>query len=339
MPILTPTNTAASSVTPQKLINYARTFDWAVPTVGLAGYSTEPTLSFCNEIIQKIMAMNNPWKWNSYAAPVFYTQPYQQDYPTNISANTMGWLEAATFVDINNTSTPKPQPQIQCVARLQPTFRLGIPTQVCWIMNRNAQTATWPGNNTVYQDPLNANGGGPGSNPRTAIIDPNGNLQVVTSYGTTLASGIPSWPSAGANQGTTTSDGTVVWTVQDPNGVAFRIDALASNGSNVWQMNLLYQQKPPLITTLQQTFAPVPDDLEYLVKQGFLAYCYKKADKNTFKEEYVQWLEDIQTALGASDREVQTFGISPLDPLQGTAGSGTGATGYPGWPNWGSGGY
>ena len=68
--------------------------------------------------------------------------------------------------------------------------------------------------------------------------------------------------------------------------------------------------------------------------------CYKKADKNTFQVEFKQWLMDIQTALVESDREIQSFGISPLDPIQGAGGMGpAGGYGYPGWPGWSSNGY
>ena len=109
-------NTNSSTITPQYLIKYARTFDWCRPVVGEVGYTQEPALSFANDIMQKIIAQNNPWKWNSYQVPVFYTQPYQQDYPTSVSQDAMGWCESGTFIDINNTQTPKPQPLWRSVA-------------------------------------------------------------------------------------------------------------------------------------------------------------------------------------------------------------------------------
>ena len=80
----------------------------------------------------------------------------------------------------------------------------------------------------------------------------------------------PIWPAAKAPAGTITNDGTVVWTVVDPNGIAFRLDRLATYGSEVWQMKPAYQRKPPNITNLSQTFYPIPDDLSYLIKQGFI---------------------------------------------------------------------
>lgn len=330
-------NTSSSTFTVQNLIDYARVYDFCIPTVGVAGYDDEPALSFANDIMQKIIAKNNPWKWNSYPTPVFYSQPYQQDYPTSISANTIGWLESATFTDINNPAgTPQYfiKPPLQCVARLLPTYVVGIPSEICWIMNQNAQTGTWPGPGMLYLNPLISQGGGPGNNPLTAITDTNGNIQVVTTYGTT-GSTEPTWPAAEAQAGTTTQDGSVVWTVQDPNGIAFRVNMLATYGSNVWQFNVTYQQKAPLITSLTDTFAPIPDDLQYLIKQGFLAFCYKKSDKATFQTEYAQWLADIQQALEQTDREAQTFGIYPADSLQNTGGgSGVGTYGYPGFWGW-----
>ena len=337
MPVISQNPTGPSTLTIQNLIDYVRCFDWCVPTVGLAGYDDEPSLSFANDIIQKIIAKNNPWKWNSYVAPVFYTQPYQQDYPTNIPSSTMGWLESATFTDINNpagTSQYFVQPPIQCVARLLPTYVIGIPDEVSWLLNRNAQTGVWPGPNQLYQPPLISEGGGPGSNPLTAITDTNGNIQLVTTYGET-GNVEPTWPYAQTSPGITTQDGTVVWTVMDPLGVAFRVNRLATYGSNVWQFNITYQQKPPLLTQLTQTFAPVPDELQFLIKQGFLAYCYKKADHKTFQTEYAQWLEDIQEALEESDRETQTFGFYPSQALQSPGGgAGTAAWNYPGWVGW-----
>lgn len=342
MPSLGPTQTP-STLTPQQLIDYGRLFPWTTPAIGVAGYSDEPAVSFSDDIMKKIMAKSNPWKWNAAKFPAVYTQPYQQDYPTSISQAVMGWLQSAVSIDVNNLNTPKVIPPMTVVQNLLPTFLCNIPQKCCWIPNALAQTGTWggpnatdPGPNTVYKNPLvSVPGGGPGSNPLTAVTDPNGNIQVVTTYGVTGASQ-PSWPASAAPVGTLTGDGSVVWTTQDPNGVALRLDALATNNSIVWQIAALYQIKPPNMTSLSQTFAPIPDDLSYLIKQGFLAFCYKQVDSDKFQVEYAQWVAAIQEAMGASDREYQEFGFYPAGALQGgTSNDGmTGTYGYPGWNGW-----
>ena len=328
-----------STLTAQQLVDYARSFSWTTPALGVSGYSEEPAVSFLDDIIKKILAKSNPWKWNEAKVPLFYTQPYQQDFPTSVAQGVMGWLSACTMKDINNTTAQPPiQPPVNCVARLQPTSICGNPSKICWITNSMAITGQqngtqWPGPQIPYVNPLVSAGGGPSNNPNTAITDLNGNIQVVTTYGVTGAAQ-PSWPAANAAPGTTTADGSVVWTLIDPNGVAFRLDKMATFNSIVWQINATYQLKPPNITSLGQTISPIPDDLSYLVKQGFLAYCYKQVDNNKFKEEYAQWIEDIQSAMESSDREYQEYGFAPTQGLQGNSSAGTGSYGYPGWSGW-----
>lgn len=329
-------STIVSTWNGQRLLDYARLFSWTTPAIGVSGYAYEPTLTFLNEVLQRLMSKSNPWKWNDNKFPLFYTQPYQQDYPTSISQNVLGWLKDAVMIDINNVTTSSQNiPPLTVYSRIQQSFIPGYPTKMCWIPNSMANTSTWPGNNVTFQNPLESQGGGPGNNPPCAITDPNGNIQVVTTYGITLSTGIPSWPAVGAAAGTTTNDGSVVWTVQDPNGVAIRLDRLASFGSNVFEIHCNYQTKAPVITTLKQTISPVPDDLAYLVKQGFLAFCYKQVDNAKFQTELAQWMLDIKEAMGASDREDQEFGFSPVDAMQDT---GMAEQDYPGWPGWSSGG-
>lgn len=329
-----------STLNGQQLLDYARLFPWTTAAIGVAGYSQEPTVSFLDDICKKIMNKANPWKWNTVVAPVFYTQPFQQDYPTQISQAALGWIEACTMIDINNfTSEPPVQPPVKAVARLQPTSACGYPTKISWVINSAAITGIWPGPGIAYVSPLVSQGGGPSSNQLTAITDTNGNIQVVTTYGVT-GNSVPAWPAAGATPGTTTTDGSVVWTLIDPNGIAWRLDRLATFNSNVWQMCPTYQNKMPNILNLKQTVAPIPDDMSYLVKQGFLAYCYKQIDSAKFQEQFAQWMQDVQEALGASDREDQEYGFAPSQGLANPGmGGGTGAYGYPGWIGWNSDGY
>ncbi len=342
-------NTIASTLNAQLLIDYARTFPWTTPFLGVAGYTTQPAVSFLDEVVKKILAKTNPWKWNAAKFPVINTSPYQQDYPTSISQNVLGWLQAAVIVDINNTSNPLPILPITAVDRLLPTMVMGRPQKVAWVANSIAITGVWgrgepndPGPESAYMNPIVLQGGGPGNNPFTTITDANGNILVVTGYGPGNVSGVTGStpPAAPANSqaGVTVQDGQITWTVQDPNGVALRVDALATNQSLVWQVRVLYQKKPPNIRTLIQTVAPIPDDLDYLCKQGFLCYCTKQSkNPEKFPAEFAQWMEDIQIAMGASDREQNEFGFFPSNPIQGgggDAGGNTGTWGFPGWPGW-----
>ena len=130
MPILGPSgpsNTVSSTLNAQKLIDYARLFPWTKPVFGLAGYTDEPAVSFVDDIVKKILAKSNPWKWNASKMPNILTQPYQQDYPTNVSMNVMGWLQAGIISDINNQSQPQPKIPITVVQSLLPTMATDRP--------------------------------------------------------------------------------------------------------------------------------------------------------------------------------------------------------------------
>lgn len=340
-------NKIISSFNTMNLIDYGRTFPGTSKALGVAGYAVQPALSFADQVCKKIISKANPWKWNIVQAPVFYTQPFQQDFPTSITQEDFGWQMNCVALDINNPQSSTNLPiilPIEAVQYILPTFLAGFPRKISWVPNAIAQTGTWgggaagkagsPGPNAVYTNPLISQGGGPSNNPVTAITDPNGNILTVTTYGI-CGPNPPAFPAAGAAAGTTVPDGTVVWTVQDPNGIAWRLDLLAVYGSNVFEMHPIYQAAAPNLKTLSQTFAPIPDFMYYLVQQGFLAYCHKVSNPALFQEEYTQWEEDIQTAMMASDRERQEFGFYPESSIQGWGpNSGVGTFGYVGWPGW-----
>jgi hypothetical protein len=136
--------------------------------MGIAGYTDQPALSYANDIINKILARSNPWKWNAAKVTPFLTQPYQQDYPTNICARDFGWLQTCVALDVNSTSTPRAILPMTCVQAMLPTFLTNRPSKLTWLYNSVCQTGSWPGPDTTYIDPLVANGGGPSSNRLTA---------------------------------------------------------------------------------------------------------------------------------------------------------------------------
>jgi hypothetical protein len=116
--------------------------------------------------------------------------------------------------------------------------------------------------------------------------------------------------------GATFTDGSVTWTVVDPNGVTFRLDAMATNSSTVYQIRVDYQQKMPSITGLAQTFAPIPDEFSWLIRKGFLTYLTKHAGKADFTQQFLEFQAAIKRAAGSSDREEQEFGFAPAEAIQ-----------------------
>lgn len=344
---------ANSSYTVQNLVDSASSLGDVAPTLATGGFSNQPALDICNDVISA-MLLGGPdgqpfnWKWNRFQCPTFFTISNQQDYFIPGLVN-LAWIEDCWCANINQTSIPKQKYEVEVKKDLPVSSdQTGYPTKICWIPNSQLQSGTWgaaplgpttafpqgqinvsganatgqqnPGPNVIYTNPL-----GTLSQPinaSTCITDPNGNLWVVTSYGTCGATQ-PSWPTNPAfptpqspsTVATTVSDGGVIWTAINPSGQGFRFDPIPPQTGVVWQLQVVGQLRVPYFTTLGQTLEPVPDDFYTYFKQGFYAQCYRRNPdpkiRARFPDEWKIWLASLDKAVKQGDREQNDFGFVP----------------------------
>lgn len=341
----------ASTITVQQIVDIVKTYPEMKPITDVGGFSSQPALSIANRVMQKFLAQPLDWKFNRNNVPPFLTVSLQQDYVTNVTD--MGWLEQGWRIDINNTTTPKPIFSMESVRDLAQTSTQANPFNLSWIPNKLAIMGAWQAN-TVY-----ACGYGSASTPISPIqqfVDVNGNILFINSAGLGLSinspgfSGTPivipgspygtsgnSQPSLPANStaGTTVVDGTVTWTVADPNGYAIRLAPLPSMSGITWLVVPVYQKKPPRITTFNGTWTPIPDEFEYLIQEGFLALAYDHSPEPSALRKapkaYIAWQEALMTALKSGDRERED---AVLYPSTGIMGGGTYGTLLPLGPAW-----
>lgn len=324
----------SSTVSLQSIINDVLRDGDAKPVLQTGGSSMEPALTIANITMAEMMASRFNWKFNSFNLPIFQTISWQNDYAIP-GVTTLGWLENGVVVDINSTQIPKRKYKLEVVRSLQPTSdSYGRPFQVSWMANYQLQYGSWgsgltlpntnstgqtnPGPGVVYTNPLGT--ATTPSNPITQITDPNGNLQVLTTYGT-CGSSLPTFPAANAPVGTNTTDGTCVWTVVDPYGQGFRMQAIPAQSGTVWQVMLVGQNKPTRFTALNQFINPLPDDFSHYFLQGFRAHCYQRSIDSKvrakFQPEYELWLKSMADAVGQADRETESFGAYPSESFMG----------------------
>jgi hypothetical protein len=180
---------------------------------------------------------------------------------------------------------------------------------------------------------------GMAANPITQVQDPNGNLQVVTTYGV-CGNFQPKWPASDAAPGTQTKDGSVIWTVVDPNGIGVRVLPVPSQTGQTWQFLLVGQQPAPNFSAdpaagLSQTLAPYPDKYEPQFRMGVIAQCYKysslKAVQDKFEKNHTLWLRSLVHLREKQDRELEE---NMFTPERGIMGAGTSRNKYIGaaWP-------
>lgn len=305
-----------STVTIQDVNDYVSSMGELQPVLPVGGYSTVIACGIATDVMQQLISQRFNFKWNRMKVPPFYTNSWQQDY-AQFSKTTwdgpLGWIEGAYWIDINNTALPKPTYAIESKRDLEPTSISGNPpAKVAWYPNNQLNYSPWPGPQKGYTQPLGAVI--TPTNPPVNILDENGNILILTSYGTTglLAPGAP----ANSPEGTVVNDGSCVWKVADPNSQGFRIIPLPPQQGVVYQVNVIAQkQAPPAFSSMGQQINPVPDDYAVWFRDGYGAFCYKMSPnpqmRVLFERKRDDWLAAIGGALKMGDREPDNAGFIP----------------------------
>jgi hypothetical protein len=346
----------ASTLTLQSIVDSMRAYPDLSPVLDAAGFTQEPALTIANDIMQRFLAQGMDWKFNRANTPTFLTVPLQQDYVTSVTD--LSWLEQGWRIDINNTAVPKPIMAMESVRDLAQTSYQANPFNLSWVPNSLAILGKWQAL-TAY--PCGYGVGFNNPSPIQQFLDVNGNIlyinsnslglgifspgfgaptfvPVTTPYGTSGAVQ-PSLPPNSA-AGLTVVDGTVTWTVADPNGIAIRIVPIPASSGLTWLISPVYQKKPPILTSLQNTLTPLPDEFGYLFRQGFLARAYQHAGNRNATEAYSQWEETIMIALRSADREREEASFYPTQGLTSGNPFRYGMPVGPAWPyDWYGGGY
>lgn len=350
----------ASTYTLQKIVQEIRSYPEVTPVLGASGYTQYPALNIANDVFQKMFAQGMDWRWNRNYINVtngsggILTVALQQDYVTQ--ATDVGWLEQAWRIDINNSTNngnlaPKPVFTMESVRDLGQTSYQANPFNISYINNSLAFMGQWSAN-TAY-----GCGYGVAQIPITPIqqfFDKNGNILYIDSTVLHLNTNSPGFSGApivlptpnpygisgsvqpfaapNAAAGTTVTDGTVTWTVANPNGYAMRIAPLPAFSGLAWLIIPVYQKKPPILQALTDSLAPIPDECIYLFRQGFLAGCYSHANSPKAEASYMKWEEDMVTFLRSGDREREDAVFYPSSSLSGDNITSYGQPVGPAWP-------
>ena len=334
-----------SSYTLQDVADIVSANGDTAPSLATGGFSQQPIIQMGNKVLAAMLnggpngqPMN--WKWNRFNVTPFPTISWQQDYfvPGLVQ---LSWLESAWAIQFTNTSQPKPKIPLECHKDLQVTYQqCGYPGKVCWIPNSQAQTGIW--GDTELQTPTGQNNPGPGavytnpltsttqpSNPITQITDPNGNLWVVTTYGT-CGNSQPSWTvgpvyptlTSPNTVASTVTDGSVVWTAINPNGQAIRLNPIPPQQGQVWTINCVGQLRITQFTTLTQSLGVVPDDYYQTFVDGCLAEAYRRNPdpkiRARFKDEWTLWLKSLGDSFKFANKEQDDYGFYPSEPIMDT---------------------
>jgi hypothetical protein len=289
------------------------------PRGGPSGYGDQLALECANEVMADIVCERYNQKWNRAYATPFYTNSFQQDYPQPAqAAGPIGWGEDGDVIDVNNTYIPPTMSNIKWRRGLSRTnVSRWWPENLCWMYNNELHIAVWPGADVVIYPLLGKSAPG-GQNPILNMRDANGNILIVTGFGTT-GSTAPVL-AANAAEGKTVEDGTVIWTCVSPTSQGFRIDRLPSAAGPTLKILPYYQLDPPRFTTMQQLLDPIPDSFSRFFFRGLQAQCLLNSpNPNDVKRGEVLTERNPETGEPAwmkepkkqGDRELNVYALLP----------------------------
>lgn len=283
------------------------------PRMNASGYGDTLALELASQVLAELICDRYNWKWNRATATPFLTNSWQQDYPQLAqAAGPIGWGEDCDEIDINNSVMPKPLWNIKWRRGLSRTnTNSWRPMQICWMYNNELTLGFWPGADVVYSPLLTQTA--QLQNPLMSMRDANGNILIVTGFGTTGTTA----PQLAANsaEGATVDDGSVVWTCVSPTSQGFRLDVLPSATGPAYQLIPYYQLDPPVIISYDQMINPVPDSFSRFFYRGLESECLiaspNPADKSRGEAAKVAWLNALLDSKRQGDRELNVYGLIP----------------------------
>ena len=286
------------------------------PSKQASGVGLTLTLELANDAMADLICERFNWKWNSALAVPFLTNSWQQDYPQLAQPNgPIGWGEDCTQTDINNTMIPKPKWRVtwrKAIPRIS-SFESFTPPpgwQIQWMYNLNLTFGIWPGASVTFYPLLT--GGPVMQNPIMNMIDANKNLLIVTGFGTTGS--VAPLLAAASPEGTTVTDGSVIWTVVSPTSQGFVL-ACANATGPVYEIAPNYQLDPPRIIEIGQLLNPFPDSYIRHFRRVFRYHCLGASpdpnDKKEFREDLPKYLESEAEIAKQGDKEQNSYGLVP----------------------------
>lgn len=319
----------SSTVTLQSVVNLASTHIELLPVAGVGGFTDEPALSLCNDVLQTLLASPLDFKFNRAEMGMFVTSPNRQDYLfAGAVFFSLGGNSQGAGIDLTTNSALTISGTTVTIKTLE-NYN-GAVGDVCYILGTGSaydSTLTQNGSTTVF---------GGNTYTITAIAGKTITATLTgTASGTSGAAGINdfSWLASGTivNLNTNTAilptrhveavrdiqpfgySGTPekVCVVRDLGTGVLKIRFSPVPGTTSWGVNLVYQKKAPLAADLDGTWAPFPDELGYVYRQGFLARAYNYVNSPKAEVEEQKFQAAIGKALSADEREATNVSLYP----------------------------
>ncbi len=334
----------ASNLTLRSVIDYNRTRTRMVQLINVGGIPNQPALDICNDVLQTLLSAPNDWKFNKGSIPPFTTIQNQQDYL--IAGATMAITAAngtaKAIVALNSVLSTVPG-LTDSGTTVTATFSDFAPVGIQGVSSVN---------NIVVGDLLTITGASQAGYNLTNT--PVTSVPTVNSVQYTAVGGLPNDGGQGINNQGWIQHATLqdflstapVKPVHDIEVVSslpnesiiqppFKVCMLVENvqttanqtvsqlqmrfwpvpSSQIWNSLIFYQAKATVKTSLDQTWAPWPDELGYVLRSGVYAKALDHAEDPRAPMAYASWQQDILRALDIRQQEQRHESFFPDLPI------------------------
>lgn len=319
-----------STLTVQQVVDWARAYSKLSPVFGVGGFSQQPALAFANDVVAEIITAPLNWKFNRRVLPTFATTKGVQDVGvTGAAVWAVGQSPPAGGAPV--ALSPVGASQSGSIATITTTVPHGLSVG----QQVNVAGMVVSGYNGI---------GVPGVGKFTVLSVPSATTFTYEPGVTGLSvSGAPgvldfNWiESATVADASTTITPAPQFIIESVNyvepsgdmGNPSKVCAVADDGAGtvtfrfwpvpgsfVWLANVVYQAKPPVLTAMSQTFDPVPDELNHVIRAGFLAMAMRHAADPRADTQYALFRSKLMEALNSKDREPRNEGLYPWRGIQ-----------------------
>lgn len=281
----------ASTITLQGSINWAQCFGKFKPLT--IGASNEPALTCANILLTTILGGPFKWPWNRNTVSFLAAQGVQDN---SVAVTDFGFIETASFISAASITNTALTSNVATYTAPN-TFKVGDTATVIG-------TTNGAGVFNVTLQPIIA------ATPASfSIALVNANIASAADTGTATAGNVIEVTEIRNRLGTGKEQGppaTIAAQMDDNAGhITFRT-LPAPDG--VYQINVIYQKKPALLTAPTSTWAPIPDQYSQIYQWGFLALMaafWEDPRYPMFNQKFVAGL--LSAAEGLSEEEVNTF--------------------------------
>lgn len=331
-----------STISLRNVVDFTRTRVRMVQLINVGGIPNQPGLDICNDVLQTLLSAPNNWKFNKAEIPPFTSIPNQQDYWISgataavdrkgmVSLNSVlsvpaGLVEIGTDVLATYDRFAPDGIQGKGTSSMPPLFAIGDTVSI-----KGAGDGSYNGNflitdvpsptSFVYTAPVTGllPDGGQGINLlnwvehatledwlSTAFVKPRRDIEVVSSLN-------------------------IESIVQPPFKVCMQFENVLICGnlsiselmirfwpvpsSQIWKALIFYQMKAPLKTSLDDNWAPWPDELAYVLRSGVYAKALDHGEDPRGPLADQKWQADIARALGIKQQEWRHEAFFPDLPM------------------------